>query len=155
MNGIYHKIGARASISKATQALTTREGLSGWWTKQVDGSFSDSTKPGDEIKFIFADKGSFRMKVQSSDTKHVLWECAEGPEDWIGSHIEFTLDDAIASNGDKMTLIYFRHRDWKKESEFTAHCSTKWAVFLLSLRDLLETGKGSPFPEDIKIDEMN
>ena len=33
-----------------------------------------------------------------------------------------------------------------------AHCSCKWAVFLLSLKDALETGKGRPFPDDIHID---
>jgi hypothetical protein len=31
------------------------------------------------------------------------------------------------------------------------HCSTKWATFLLSLRDLLETGRAHPTPNDIKI----
>jgi hypothetical protein len=28
----------------------------------------------------------------------------------------------------------------------------KWATFMLSLRDYLETGKGRPFPNDIQID---
>jgi hypothetical protein len=32
------------------------------------------------------------------------------------------------------------------------HCGTKWAVFLLSLKSLLETGKGAPAPNDIKLD---
>ena len=32
------------------------------------------------------------------------------------------------------------------------HCSTKWAVFLMSLKSLVETGKGDPYPNDIKID---
>jgi hypothetical protein len=31
------------------------------------------------------------------------------------------------------------------------HCSTKWAVFLLSLKQLVETGTGSPEPNDVKI----
>jgi hypothetical protein len=31
------------------------------------------------------------------------------------------------------------------------HCSTKWATFLLSLRDDLESGKGRPAPRDVKI----
>jgi hypothetical protein len=31
----------------------------------------------------------------------------------------------------------------------------KWAVFLLSLRDLVERGKGKPAPEDLKIDNWN
>jgi len=36
--------------------------------------------------------------------------------------------------------------------EFMHHCSTKWGVFLLSLKSLLETGKGSPHPNDLKLD---
>jgi hypothetical protein len=36
--------------------------------------------------------------------------------------------------------------------EFMHHCSTKWGVFLLSLKSLLETGKGAPHPNDIKLD---
>jgi hypothetical protein len=35
------------------------------------------------------------------------------------------------------------------------HCSTKWGVFLMSLKSLLETGKGAPAPNDIKIDNWN
>jgi hypothetical protein len=31
-------------------------------------------------------------------------------------------------------------------------CSTKWAVFLLSLKSLLETEKGAPAPNEIKLD---
>lgn len=32
------------------------------------------------------------------------------------------------------------------------HCSTKWVIFLMSLKSLLETGKGTPSFDDIKID---
>jgi hypothetical protein len=35
------------------------------------------------------------------------------------------------------------------------HCSTKWAVCLLSLKQLLETSAGAPFPRDVKIDNWN
>ncbi len=35
------------------------------------------------------------------------------------------------------------------------HCSTKWGVFLVSLKWLLEKGKGAPEPNDIKIDNWN
>ena len=36
-----------------------------------------------------------------------------------------------------------------------AHCSMKWAAFLLSLRDWVETGAGQPSPDDLKIDNWN
>jgi hypothetical protein len=31
-----------------------------------------------------------------------------------------------------------------------AHCSARWAYFLLSLKSYLETGRGTPFPEDLR-----
>ena len=43
------------------------------------------------------------------------------------------------------------HSNWADDTDFLAHCSTKWAVFLLSLKDLLEKGKGHPAPEDVPI----
>jgi hypothetical protein len=46
-------------------------------------------------------------------------------------------------------------RQWREEVEFMAYCSTKWATFLLSLRDLVETGTGKPAPHDLKIDDWN
>jgi hypothetical protein len=31
------------------------------------------------------------------------------------------------------------------------HCSTKWAIFLMSLKSLGEDGKGQPSPTDVRI----
>jgi hypothetical protein len=30
-------------------------------------------------------------------------------------------------------------------------CTTKWGVFLVSLKSVVETGKGSPDPNDVQI----
>ena len=60
----------------------------------------------------------------------------------------------LTQDGD-MTILNFGHRNWKEPVEFMAHCSMKWAVFLMSLRELVETGKGKPAPEDLKIDNWN
>lgn len=52
-------------------------------------------------------------------------------------------------------IVLFDHSKWREAIEFTAHCSTKWATFLLSLKSLVETGTGRPSPDDIKIDNWN
>jgi hypothetical protein len=49
------------------------------------------------------------------------------------------------------TFVVFKHAHWKEPVEFMHHCSTKWATFLLSLRDLLETSDGRAIPNDVKI----
>ena len=52
---------------------------------------------------------------------------------------------------DDYTIVLFRHEGWKEPVEFMHHCSTKWAVFLMSLKSLLETGTGAPEPHDVQI----
>jgi hypothetical protein len=74
----------------------------------------------------------------------------DGPPEWIGTVITFDLSVVGGQ-----TIIIFGHRDWKEEIEFMAHCSMKWAVFLLSLREYVQTGKGKPSPHDLKIDDWN
>ena len=49
----------------------------------------------------------------------------------------------------------FTHAGWVEPVEFLAHCSTKWAVFLLSLKALVETGTGAPAPDDVAISDWH
>ena len=56
------------------------------------------------------------------------------------------------TENDDWIIVLFKHANWKEPVEFMHHCSTKWAVFLLSLKSLLETGKGAPWPNEIKLD---
>ena len=144
MVDILHKVGIKSSPLRVYNALATREGLSGWWTKdtQWDG------KVGSVISFRFGDRGFIDVKVVELDpAKRVLWQVVDGPADWIGTKISFDL-----VQDDDFTLVLFKHQGWKEPNEFMHHCSTKWGVFLLSLKSLLETGKGAPHPNDIKID---
>ena len=56
----------------------------------------------------------------------------------------------IKQDGD-YTIVLFSHVGWKEPVEFMHHCSTKWAIFLMSLKSLLESGTGNPDPRDVKI----
>lgn len=146
MVDILHKVGIKSSsLDDVYKTLTTIEGLSAWWTNDTQG---DNNKIGGVVQFRFGDRGGFEMKVIELDpSKRVLWEVIDGPEEWIGTKISWELKQE-----DDWTIIYFKHEGWKKPVEFMHHCSTKWAVFLLSIKSLLETGKGAPYPNDMKID---
>jgi hypothetical protein len=92
--------------------------------------------------------GGFDMKVlELQPAKHVLWQVTDGPEEVAGTKTSLDLKQI----GD-WTIVLFKHQGWKEPVEFMHHCSTKWAVFLLSLKSLLETGKGAPWPNEIKLD---
>jgi uncharacterized protein YndB with AHSA1/START domain len=152
MPDITHRIGIRAPIAKVYAAVSTVEGIAGWWTKETSGSAAlggtvtvrFTTSTGEE-------KGRMEFEIIKLDPhKEVRWRFRSGPEEWIGTEVTFDL----SQDGD-MTLVLFGHRNWREQVEFMAHCSMKWAVFLLSLRDLLETGTGKPSPVDLKIDNWN
>lgn len=77
----------------------------------------------------------------------VRWECVDGAKEWIGTEITFDL--APRETG---TVVLFAQRNWREEVEFMHYCSTKWGVYMLSLKALCETGEGRPYPHDIDID---
>ena len=152
MVDIIHRIGIKSSAAKVYKALSTIDGLKHWWTEDVEGD----ERIGGMITFTFRTetgetKGKMVMEVVGLDhEKDVKWRCIEGPPEWIGTGITFNL-----SQQDDQTIILFGHRNWHEAMEFTAHCSMKWAVFLLSLREYVETGNGKPQPHDLKIDNWN
>jgi uncharacterized protein YndB with AHSA1/START domain len=143
MVDILHKVGIKSSPLGVYNALATSEGLCGWWTKdtQWDG------KVGSVISFRFGDRGFIDVKVLELDpAKRVLWQVVDGPAVWIGTKISF---DLVQEND--FTLVFFKHQGWKEPSEFMHHCSTKWALFLMSTKSLVETGAGAPYPNDVHI----
>ncbi|MED5620111.1 SRPBCC family protein [Ideonella sp. BN130291] len=145
---IVHRVGIKAPVSAVYEALSTITGLAGWWTTTTTGR----PEVGGTISFRFfletgAEIGGFDMEVlEQVRNEKVRWRVKGGPAEWVGTDIEFLL-----SRQDEHTVVMFAHRQWREEVEFTAHCSTKWATFLLSLRDLLETGQGRPAPHDLRI----
>jgi uncharacterized protein YndB with AHSA1/START domain len=144
MPDILHKVGIKSSsLGDVYKALATVEGLSRWWTSDTRGE----SKVGGVMQFRFG-SGGFDMKVlELEPAKRVLWQVVDGPEEWLGTKISFDL-----KQNDDWTIVLFKHAGWKQPVEFMHHCSTKWAVYLLSLKSLLETGKGSPWPNEIKLD---
>ena len=140
---ILHRVGIKSSSLEAVyRALTTPEGLSGWWTDDTRGE----GKVGGVLQFRFG-AGGIDMKVlELQPAKRVLWQVVDGPKEWIGTKIVWELKQ----EGD-YAIILFKHQGWKEPVEFMHHCSTKWGVFLLSLKSLMESGKASPWPNDIHI----
>ena len=80
----------------------------------------------------------------------VAWTVVGGPDEWVGTRIDWQL----RQDGD-YTIVLFKHEGWKEPVEFMHHCSTKWGVFLMSLKSLVENGKGAPHPHDVKIDNWS
>jgi uncharacterized protein YndB with AHSA1/START domain len=152
MVDIIHRVATTAPLSKVYAALSTVEGVAGWWTEETTGE----SKLGGTLEVRFRSPsgeaiGGMRFElVKLAPNQTVHWRFVSGPPEWIGTEVTFSL-----SRVGERTVILFAHKNWREAVEFTAHCSTKWATFLLSLRDFVETGKGRPSPHDLKIDDWN
>ena len=87
------------------------------------------------------------MKVlDQRPDERIGWEVTGGPEEWIGTHITFDLE-----HEDEHTIVLFEHAGWRHPVEFMSHCSTRWATYLLSLKQFVETGAGDPHPNEMSI----
>lgn len=143
MVDILHRIGIEAGQDDVYAALTTIDGLSAWWTEDTHGT-GDAV--GGTVAFRFP-VGGFDMRVtELAPTDRLVWQVIEGPEEWIGTTIEWELH-----REDEYTIVMFAHRGWREAVPFMHHCSTKWATFLMSLKSLVESGKGEPAPHDVRI----
>jgi uncharacterized protein YndB with AHSA1/START domain len=148
---ILHRVGIKASLDQVYKTLATPEGVAGWWTTETTGD----NKAGGMIRFRFTDKGRelgvFEMKILElhPDTR-VVWQVVNGPAEWVGTKIRFELRQE-----GEFTIVLFKHEGWKEPVEFMYHCSTKWAIFLMSLKSLGETGKGQPNPNDVWVSEWH
>ena len=148
---ILHRVGIKSAPDAVYRALTTRDGLAAWWTDRTEG---DGPVGGlFQFRFVDGDRdiGGFDIKVlELQPDRQVLWQVVGGPDEWIGTRISWD----IRQEGE-YAIVMFRHQDWREPVEFMHHCSTKWAIFLMSLKALVETGKGQPNPADVKIDNWN
>jgi uncharacterized protein YndB with AHSA1/START domain len=144
MAGIYHQVGVKADISDVYKAISTLEGLSSWWTLTTG-----DTQQGGKLTFHFNEHTVEMVVTELITDKRVVWQCAAEDGEWKDTIFTFNLVPA-----DDQVFINFSHTDWAEQTDFCSHCSTKWAVFMLSLKDYLEKGKGQPFPDDVPINHM-
>lgn len=144
MAEIRHRVGINGSADAIYRLLTTDEGLARWWTTDTRGA----GEPGSVIHFRFGDDGPRFEVVELVADRLVRWRHrGELPEAWMGTEVRFRIEAE-----EKQTFVNFSHANWRLADDFLAHCSTKWAMFMMSLKAAIETGRGQPFPDDVHID---
>jgi uncharacterized protein YndB with AHSA1/START domain len=141
---IWHEITINAAPRDIYRALTNLDELAHWWTTDTRG------KPtlGGTLEFWF---GAFHQDMEVvalTPSELVRWRCkTTGMDEWAGTEIEFQ----IFRDAQGRTQLHFRHSKWRDDAGMFPHCSMRWAVFLISLKEFVETGKGRPFPFDMPV----
>ena len=140
---INHLVGIKGSLDGVYAAISTVEGLKEWWTVDTSGS----SQVGGIIRFQFGAYGDQEMRVTAlKRSSMVKWTCVKHTaREWVGTEFTFSL-----KRGDGQVYLRFRQAKWKEAGEFLAYCSTKWAAYLLGLKEFIETGTGRPYPHDLQ-----
>jgi len=141
---IWHEILIHASADKIYAALTEINQLAHWWTTDVRGV----SEVGDTLQFWFSGYHASTMKVTALQPQELVrWSATGGlAQDWIGTELEFKIFQEEGK-----VLLHFRHSRWSEDARSFPHCSMGWAIFLLSLKEFVETGKGRPHPYDMPV----
>lgn len=140
MASIKHLFHINAPKEKVFEALTTIEGLAGWWTSNTSGDCS----VGEVIQFRFGDFSGPDMKVKEiKPNELVTWECVGENDGWLGHIFSFHLD-----TNENKTRVRFEQSGWEETGDFYASCNFSWGRYFESLRQLCQTGKGEAFGID-------
>ena len=136
MPEIHHEIKIKADPEAVFAALTTVDGLKGWYAAEVEdrsGSWAFTHTSKDHLKFVFE-------VTESESPSRVGWRCSEGPNDAAGTTTTYLL----SATGDGRTLVEFSHTQWPGSEGNFRKCNTNWAILLHHLKQYVETGTATP-----------
>ena len=137
MASIKHLFHISSPREKVYQTVSTVKGIGDWWSVGTNGDY----KIGGVVSVPFGNIVTMKFKpTEMKQNEKVLWECIEGPPDWIGTTIGFTLDE-----NEGKTRVRFEHAGWKETGDHYAACSFSWGRYMESIRQLCQAGKGTPF----------
>ena len=119
-------------------ALTTSEGIAGWWAK------SNLIRQENSNELLSVDFGRVKklMRVQRTiSSLGLTWDVLEcSLREWPGTRITFEITPTSACS----CLLKLEHIGLVPRLECYDSCSTGWMHFMASLKQYVETGKGTP-----------
>lgn len=137
--GIAKSVRIKAPPSKVFGAVSTREGMRGWWCRDTSGSDSK----GGRLNLEFGGGHAAQISLAKTDEpRYVEWDVLGHRvwSEWRGTRLYFELEPDEKGG----TRVHFRHGELDPKCECYGPCSGAWAYLMGSLKDFLEQGKGGP-----------
>lgn len=152
MNHYQQSFIVNANPGTVYAALTTPEGLRGWWTQDCDVV----TEVGGTNQFRFG-RNHKDMRIERLEPdREVRWLCTDAhiaqlthKDEWVGTQLVFHLTPA---EKEEHTRLDFEHIGLVPAFECYELCSNGWRYFLGSLQQFVESGRGTPYdltPADV------
>lgn len=128
-----------ASPEAVFAALTTLEGLAGWWMPDVSGS----ADAGGDVTFLFDGEHVTMRVVYTEAPSLVVWQCTESTRfpEWVGNSIWFDLQPRDASS----TSITFTQVGLLPGCDCYGVCANGWDFYTGSLAAHAAGTGGRPY----------
>jgi uncharacterized protein YndB with AHSA1/START domain len=123
----------------AYAALTTKDGITGWWTSRAE---VPGSTVGDVLKMSFPDAlFTWDMRVDEVDPPaRVEWGCVGGPPGLESTRVAWGVEATEAG-----VAVRFDHIRFPAVDDRFRIVTVGWARMLLSLKAYLESGVRKPF----------
>lgn len=138
MKEIIHAVHVHAPPADVYGALTTEEGVTGWWTTEA----SLEEGEGGVIHFTF--HGDFHPRMEQvglEPNRRVEWRCVGGHDNWQDNAFSFALEEREGET----RLTFRQHYARELPDDVYGTYNYNWGYYLGSLKKLCETGTGTPF----------
>jgi uncharacterized protein YndB with AHSA1/START domain len=140
MKQIHHVVDIAAGADSVWAALTTADGLAGWWSTSVE---LEGGGLGAEIRFTFAGDFNPVMQVAAMEPGRSLeWLCIAGHLNWTDNTFTFEL---VHLDDGRCRLRFDQFYAVELSDDDFGVYNFNWGYYLESLRLLCTTGTGKPF----------
>jgi uncharacterized protein YndB with AHSA1/START domain len=135
---IIHTVYIASPASVIFEALTTEQGVTGWWSTKADVEAEE----GGVIRFTF--RGDFNPSMRQVRLERgtaVEWECIAGHDNWQDNRFRF----ALRPDGQGTSLQFVQEYAQELDDDTYGTYNFNWGYYLNSLKRYCETGVGAPY----------
>jgi uncharacterized protein YndB with AHSA1/START domain len=135
---MFHQVQTDADAKSAYDAITTHEGITGWWTSRAEvppAAVGAAVRP----RFPDMPVGHDLRVVRLVEPTAVAWRCVAGPPGWVGTEIAWNVEPL-----DRGSVIRLDHTGWAEVDDMFRIVTVGWAQMLLSLKAYLDSGERRP-----------
>lgn len=135
MTAITYETDIAADRARVLEALNTHDGLTGWWTNDVN-------RKEEVLYFNFPGvPEAFQLRRDRADEDRVVWvNVGAFPPHWAGTTISWDLSEAADG-----TRVVFSHSGFPAGEAEIPMISETWGLLMTRLKDYAETGTPNPF----------
>jgi uncharacterized protein YndB with AHSA1/START domain len=134
-----YQVDVAADRDAVRRALTTEDGIKGWWTDTAEVPES----LGERLVLTFPSVPQpFDLELAEASGDRVVWRAGSFPPFWEGTTIRWDVGDNPDGDG---VRILMTHEGWDRDNPAIGRVNVGWGQILGKLKGFTETGDPDPF----------